>query len=96
MAILHQSFTFTVLICCFLNILLFISLTYLFPPILRRYDRSLGLVILGVSRKPLTIATVLLSLKFVSSKLNLFSVIFWGQRGLNAAIVITLTYWLAQ
>lgn len=96
MAILHQSFTLIVLICCFLNFLLFISLTYLLRPLLRQYNNSLGLVILGVSRKPLTLVTALFSLKFIFSQLNLSPAIYWIQRGLTAAIVITLTYWFAQ
>ena len=96
MEILHQPFTLTVLIYCFLNFLLFVSLTYLFPPLLRRYDNSLGLVVLGVSRKPLIIVAALFSLNFISTRLNLSPAIYWSQRGLNAAIVITLTYWLAQ
>lgn len=96
MAILHQPFTLALLIGCFLNVLLFISLTYLLRPLLRRYDNSLGLVVLGVSKNPLTIVTALFSLKFVLNKLNLSPFIFWTQRGITAAIIITLTYWLAQ
>ncbi len=96
MAILHQSFTLTVLIYCFLNILLFISLTYLLLPVLRRYDNSLGLVVLGVSRRPLTIVAALFSIKLIVRQLNLSSVISWSQRGLTSAIFITLTYWVAQ
>ncbi len=96
MEILHQPFTLIVLIYCFLNFLLFVSLTYLFPSLLRRYDNSLSLVVLGVSRKPLIIVAALFSLKFISTRLNLSPAIYWSQRGLNAAVVITLTYWLAQ
>ena len=96
MPILHKSFTLTLLIGCFLNFLLFISLNYLLRPLLRRYDNSLGLVVLGVSRNPLTIVTALFSLKFVFHQLDLFSVISWTQKSLTAAIIITLTYWFAQ
>ncbi len=96
MEILHQPFTLTVLIYCFFYFLLFVSLTYLFPPLLRRYNNSLGLLVLGVSRKPLIIVAALFSLNFISTRLNLSPAIYWSQRGLNAAIVITLTYWLAQ
>lgn len=66
-------------------------LTLVLRPVLRNLKSDIPLVILNVTQGPLLAVAVLLATKQV-----LPEDVEWGQRGLNAAIVAAVTFWVAQ
>lgn len=80
----------------FLSFLLYIILSYVVRPFVRRLDNTLALVVLGVSQTPLVLIAVLLSLRYSLGKLDSFIWIKWIERCLAAGIVVSLTYLIAQ
>ena len=94
--ILLNNFSLTLGIYLLGTLLLYITLFYILRPLVRRFDNPLVLVILGVIQNPLVITTALFGVKSSVSKLNSSEITNWIQRGLTAAIVIVLTYCVAQ
>ena len=91
-----ESFLIILAIYFLATFLLYVILFYLIRPLTRRFDNPLALLILGVIQNPLVIAIGLFGIKSSVSKLNSSEINNWIQRGLTAAIVIIVTYCVAQ
>ncbi|AFY56946.1 hypothetical protein Riv7116_4525 [Rivularia sp. PCC 7116] len=61
-----------------------------------RFDNPLALLIPGVIQNPVAIAFALFGVKSSISKLDSFETINWVQGILTQAIVIIITYYIAQ
>ncbi|MDY7022233.1 MAG: mechanosensitive ion channel [Cyanobacteriota bacterium] len=75
-----------------LDFILFYGLRTIF----RKLQVDIPLVILNVSQLPLLILIIDLSLNFSLEKLNSITAINWLERGLNAATILIITYWVSQ
>ncbi|MEL6458867.1 MAG: mechanosensitive ion channel domain-containing protein [Cyanobacteria bacterium J06621_15] len=91
-----ESFFVNLAIYSLITFLLYVTLFYLIRPLTRRFNNPLVLLILGVIQNPLVIAVGLFGIKSSISKLNPSDISNWIQRSLTAAIVVILTYCVAQ
>jgi MscS family membrane protein len=79
-----------------ISVSIYFILFYGLRSIFRQFQVDIPLVILNVSRLPLLILIIDLSLNFSLDKLNSISAINWIERGLNAATILIVTYWVTQ
>jgi len=93
---LSKSFFLTLGIYLLGTLLLYVTLFYLLRPVVRRFNNPLALLILGVIQNPLVIAVGFFGTKSSISKLHPSEITDWIQRSLTAAIVIVVTYCVAQ
>lgn len=79
-----------------ITISIYFILFYGLRSIFRQFEVDIPLVLLNVSRLPLLILMIDLSLNFSLDLLKSVKVINWIDRGLNAATILIVTYWIAQ
>jgi MscS family membrane protein len=95
-----SAFLFTLGICAGISVAIYVGLFYVLRPLVRKWEKDILLLILGVSQTPLTIILILISLKIALFTLfnlsNSGEIIKWVQKGITAVLIGALTYWITQ
>ncbi|MEL7035654.1 MAG: mechanosensitive ion channel domain-containing protein [Cyanobacteria bacterium J06592_8] len=92
----YQPFLIRLGILITVTVSIYFILFYGLRSIFRQFEVDIPLVILNVSRLPLLILIIDLSLNFSLDKLKSIQGINWLERGLNAATILIVTYWVSQ
>ncbi len=92
----YQPFLIQFGILIAITVSIYLILFYGLRSIFRQLEVDIPLVILNVSRFPILIFIISLSLKYSLDQLTPTKVIDLIERGLNAITVLIITYWVAQ
>jgi len=93
------TFFFTLGLCAGISFAIYVGLFYILRPLVRKWEKDILLLILGVSQTPLTIIFILLSFKIALFNLSNSGEIItwvWIQKGITAVLIGALTYLISQ
>ncbi len=92
----YQPFLIRFGILTTIAVSVYLLLFYGLRSIFRQFQVDIPLVILNVSRTPVLSLIIFFGLKFSLEELTATQAVNWIERGVNAATVLVVTYWVAQ